>query len=404
MALRGTLKDFGIADIFQLIGHQGKTGILAVRNRAQEVQIFFSEGNVVRAESATRDRRELIGAMLVRAEVLTESTLKTALETQKATLRRLGDILMELGAVDAKTIKAIGKLQTTETIYRLFLWDSGHYEFKQADVVVDEITEPIRSENILMEGFRQVDEWPSIRRRITGYGMTFEKVEDLDALTAAASSGTGDPDDLDLDSAFGEFGDGGSGGDKRLKNIGQNERILYQLIQPGRDVQKLIDLSRLGEFETCKALVTLLEAQIIDATPEAQKRPSASSNVGGIHASARGRWTPAVTRVVLYAALIGIAIYGGWWAGFSPRAWLADRRAFLGYTPVALQAEISRAYTARLRQALEVYRVEQGEYPVTLDRLVRARLVKPRDIRFPWSQQYYYAKKGDSYALMPPLY
>ena len=44
MALRGTLKDFGIADILQLIGHQQKTGTLSVKNRDQEVQIHFLDG------------------------------------------------------------------------------------------------------------------------------------------------------------------------------------------------------------------------------------------------------------------------------------------------------------------------------------------------------------------------
>jgi hypothetical protein len=343
--------------------------------------------------------------MLVRAEVLSESALETALDTQRKTLRRLGDILIEQGAVDQKTIKAIGKLQTTETIYRLFLWDSGHYEFKQAEVVVDEATDTIRSENVLMEGFRQVDEWPAIRRRITGYGMRFEKLEDLDTLTAEASmAGGGETDELDIEAAFGEAEEPGAGGDSRLKNIGQNERIVYQLLQPDRDVQKLIDLSRLGEFETCKALVTLMEAHIIDAEPEAPKRPSAAATVGGIHAPSRSRWAPAVTRVVLYAALIGAGIYGGWWAGFSPRAWIAEHRAFLGYTQVDLQAEMSRAYTARLRYALEVYHAEHGQYPRSLDSLVRARIVKPRDIRFPWAQPYHYAKKGDGYSLLRPLY
>ena len=38
VALRGNLKDFGIADVFQLIGHQRKTGqleILRLRGRAR---------------------------------------------------------------------------------------------------------------------------------------------------------------------------------------------------------------------------------------------------------------------------------------------------------------------------------------------------------------------------------
>jgi hypothetical protein len=65
---------------------------------------------------------------------------------------------------------------------------------------------------------------------------------------------------------------------------------------------------------------------------------------------------------------------------------------------------MSRAYTARLRYALEVYHAEHGQYPRSLDSLVRARIVKPRDIRFPWAQPYHYAKKGDGYSLLRPLY
>src|SRR4029077_12818853 len=40
-------------------------------------------------------------------------------------------------------------------------------------------------------------------------------------------------------------------------SIGTSERRLYALVNGYRDVRKLIDLSCLGEFETCKALCNL---------------------------------------------------------------------------------------------------------------------------------------------------
>jgi hypothetical protein len=411
MALRGTLKDFGIADIFQLIGHQGKTGVLSVKNRDQEVNIYFKDGSVVRAESSTRQKRELLGSMLVRAEVLTDAQLAEALETQQKTLKRLGDILVEASTVDAKTLRAFAKLQTTETIYRLFLWDNGNYEFKQTEVTVDVEGDVIRSENVLMEGFRQVDEWPLIRRRITSYGMIFERLEDLDALSAASSAAakpaTGG-DDLGLDDAFGELEGGGSshgGGDPRLKNIGQNERIVYHLIQADRDVQKLIDLSRLGEFETCKALLTLLEASIIQALPEGHKKPSAEPAVGGIRASGRMSWLPAVTRVALYLAFCAGVIAALWYWGRTTHGGLVQEiRAMAGYVSVDLQTELSQAHTGKIRTALEVFRVETGAYPGTLAELVSAGLLRPRDLSYPWRESYYYARRGDSYELLRPIF
>ncbi len=408
MALRGTLKDFGIADIFQLIGHQGKTGVLAVRNKDQEVQIFFRDGSVVRAGSATRQKKELLGSMLVRAEVLTDEQLADALDNQKKTLKRLGDILVEQQALDAKTLRTFTKLQTTETIYRLFLWDNGHYEFKQADVDIEEGAEVIRSENVLMEGFRQVDEWPIIRKRITGYGITFEKLEDLDALTAeeAGADKPADDDDGfdDFDDAFGEFDEKTGGGDQRLKNIGQNERIVYQLIIGDRDVQKIIDLSRLGEFETCKALVTLIDTGIIAPMPEGQQRkPSADATVGGIHAAKGASWVPAVVRVALYLALLAGAVIGAWSLGFSSD-WLAAARADKGYTNVDVQTELSRGQIGKLRRALEVFRAETGAYPPTLNALVEVGLLQEPDLRFPWRQPYHYRSSGSGYEILRPLY
>src|SRR5690606_22496428 len=73
--------------------------------------------------------------------------------------------------------------------------------------------------------------------------------------------------------------------DPRLRNVGANERRVYDLVNGQRDVQKIIDLSGLGEFETCKCLVTLLDAGFIRQS-EAGKRTKASAEslVGGIKA------------------------------------------------------------------------------------------------------------------------
>src|SRR5579871_6238592 len=105
MALKGTLKDFGIADILQLIGQQQKTGTLHLINRDQEVHIAFKDGSIVKAESATRKKKDLIGNMLVRAEIITEPQLQTALETQQRTLKRLGDVMVSLRMIAADRFK-----------------------------------------------------------------------------------------------------------------------------------------------------------------------------------------------------------------------------------------------------------------------------------------------------------
>lgn len=406
MALRGTLKDFGIADIFQLIGHQAKSGKLAVKNRSQVVNIYFREGNIVRAEPGSRERKDLLGAMLVRSEVVSEVQLQAALEKQKSTLKRLGQILVEDGVVDKDTLQIFTRLQTTEAIYRLFLWDSGTYEFEASEVPPPaDRSELLRSENVLMEGFRQNDEWPSIRRKITGYGLVFYKVEDLEALVAQESQGAAPSDDDpfgDLDAAFADLG--GSGGSGRLRNIGDNERLVYALITPERDVQKIIDLSRLGEFDTCKALCNLIDAGIVAPLPEGERRkPSAQATVGGI-TSGRRSWIMQGLQAVAVVGVMVLAYSAVQRLDLDASSLWSLRAPPQGHLPADLQEILSQGQLLRLREALAVFEAQHGDYPPSLQDLVDAGLARPEDLTFPWRSPYHYRARRDGYELLRPLY
>src|SRR5512140_1204053 len=132
MALSGTLKDFGIADILQLIGHQTKTGRLTLKASQEEVEVFFVDGNVVFASEKARNSRNLLGGLLLRADLLSQDQLDEALATQQRTLKRLGDVLVESGALTRTQLAQIMRLQTTETLYRPLSWPTGAYASAQA--------------------------------------------------------------------------------------------------------------------------------------------------------------------------------------------------------------------------------------------------------------------------------
>jgi hypothetical protein len=114
MALEGTLSDFGIAEILQLIGTQQKTGILFVEGHGdtEEVQVWFRGGKVIRVEAARRDKRDLVGGMMAAAMVISRDQLSAALEVQKKTLQRVGDILVEQGVVTSELLQEFTDLQT----------------------------------------------------------------------------------------------------------------------------------------------------------------------------------------------------------------------------------------------------------------------------------------------------
>lgn len=379
--MKGTLKDFGIADILQLIGQQQKTGTLRLAARDAEVHISFKEGNIVRAESAFRKKKELIGTMLVRAEIITQQQLDQALDAQKRTLKRLGDVLVSSGAIGQERLRRMRQLQATETLYKLFSWKSGTYEFEQEEVEFDsEAMTSLRAEAVLMEGFRMVDEWPLIRKRIPSYEMTFERIKDLPPQVGAG----------DLQS-----GDDGFASD--FETLGTSERTLYELVSADRDVRKLIDVSCLGEFETCKGLCKLVNLQYL--RPGSAVGRSRRHEVGmPLFERAAGRIgrTLFTTAVIAALALLAARIDPGSVSlGVAPNSQFADPAA---------QRFVSGAQMRRIEAALQIYRLERGPLPDQLSALVEVGLLAREDLRFPWRENYYYRKRaGGDFILLPPL-
>lgn len=380
MALRGTLKDFGIADIFQLIGHQTKSGVLKLKSRDSEVSISFKEGSVVKADSSTRQRKDLLGHMMVRAGLLEESKLTEALDIQKRTLKRLGDVLVGMDLIKKNQLTEFMRLQTTETIYRLFSWQSGTYEFEQSDVERDpDFGEPIRAESVLMEGFRMVDEWPMIRKRISGYGMTFETAQPL------PDKKGGDDFDFDLE--------GGSSSSKD-DPVSESERRVFSLINSKRDVQMLIDLSRLGEFETCKALLTLLDRGNVRIAGSEKKSLRPPLLAGGLLANKHQRPIAGtiIAAIILTAGLVGLIRSTRMMPGLTQSA---------SGIPDTTKLAWSLMQQKRIEGALEARRTASGHYPDSLEQLTAEGWLEEGDLTHPPGIRYKYEKNADTWVVIP---
>ncbi len=400
MALKGTLKDFGIGDILQLIGQQTKTGVLFLKTKDQEVQIGFKDGNIVKSESSTRKKKDLIGTMLMRAELITEAQLVQALETQKRTLKRLGDVLVGSKVISHERFREMVNLQAQETLYRLFGWRTGTYEFEQKDVEIDEdAMRPLRAESVLMEGFRMVDEWPVIKKVITSYEMTFEHLKPLPVPAVqeeALPQPANDAFDDALDDAFAEEKREEKKGD--FKSVGSSERRVHGLITPKRDVRRLIELSCLGEFETCKALLNLVNLGYLKANSPAGKK----SELAVVQSGALERVISFAGRVVVTLLVIaGLAVVATRLNLSSVD--LSARRA-TSYSDPAAQRFLSRAQISRIEAALTVFRLENGKLPEQLAELRDSGLLEDGDLRYPWRDGYYYRRTSEAaFVLLPPL-
>src|SRR5512141_3035688 len=111
MALEGTLRDFSLADIFQLIGLQRKTGVLTLRGKDDTVTVTFLDGKVVAADSLNKRLENRLGSVLVKTSRLPPEQLHRALEIQRETLQRLGFILTHYNIISQESLRAALNLQ-----------------------------------------------------------------------------------------------------------------------------------------------------------------------------------------------------------------------------------------------------------------------------------------------------
>src|SRR5512142_2726390 len=131
MALEGTIRDFGLPDIFQLIGLQRKTGTLTLtRDKDGEtVTVTFENGMVVMADSSARRLEDRLGNVLVKQGKVSKERLDEALALQKQTLQRLGHVLLAASCITAHDLREALNIQVSQIVFRVFRWRDGSYQF-----------------------------------------------------------------------------------------------------------------------------------------------------------------------------------------------------------------------------------------------------------------------------------
>jgi hypothetical protein len=261
------------------------------------------------------------------------------------------------------------------------------------EVEVDPSVVALRAESVLMEGFRMVDEWPVVRKRLSSYAMTFDRLKELPPPPPSADSF-----DAALDDAFGEEKPEVS--KSEFAAIGDSERRVYAQVKPGRTVRTIIELACVGEFETCKALVNLVNLEYLRANPPTGK-DEPNDLIGG--AAITERVSGLVGRVLLaVVVLAGLFLLGTRIDLSSVRLGQASATRF---ADPAAQRFISQQQLRRISAAIDVYRLENGEAPVSLEALVESGLLARDDLRYPWTDNYFYRRKDDraAFVLLPPL-
>jgi len=192
MALKGSLRDFSLPDLFKLLNLSKKSGTLMLTLGDSRGYVCFREGEVFFA-TENWNRRPL-GEKMVEAGIVTWDQVHEALDlqTNEDASVRLGQLLIRLGFITESQLQIFVEEQIQEAVFELLRWDQADFEFMTLDLFpAEDIGLAIGTEELILEGSRRLDEWSRIVEKIPSTEVVF-KMTPLKSQAASSINLTAD--------------------------------------------------------------------------------------------------------------------------------------------------------------------------------------------------------------------
>lgn len=238
--LQGNIERFTLPEIFQLVSSGRKTGTLGIQRDDDIVMVYFKSGSVIYGYGPRKTYH--IGRMLVENGRISSEQLDEAIAEQakdKASGRRLGQILIEKRYIDRADLESVVRKQVEELIFSLMSWERGSFKFYENQFPTEEeITVNLSTENVVLEGMRRLDEMTRIKDYLPDFSVVF---------TLANS----EPNQ------------------KREITLEPEEWNILGLIDGRRTIEDIIQASSLDSIEALKRLASLQLAGLVRPTKSA---------------------------------------------------------------------------------------------------------------------------------------
>ncbi len=170
MALHGDLSTLELADLFQNLERNTRTGLLSIESGRGEAQLYFTSGRLSLVHFEGRAR--LIDVLLASGHV-DEAQLEAAKARRKGSRKSLGEMLVELELVENETLAAIARSRLLDDACELvasshgaFVFDEGRIPRNVFDPEERRLGLELPAGPLLLEAARRSDHWEIIKNRI----------------------------------------------------------------------------------------------------------------------------------------------------------------------------------------------------------------------------------------------
>ncbi len=324
MALSGSLREFSLSEILQLLSSQRKTGCLRVTRDSEARVVYLLEGRIAAVRDRGMGSDDPLAGFLRRIHRLSEEQMRGISSIHAESGRDLVDLLLNGRYLEREELTVLYERLVLDVLHEVISWDDGVYSFANGNPPESVLPMSLSTESMLMEAVRRTDEMRRYQGTLGDPGLVLGLKE------------LPDPD----------------------ASLSEEEKELFGLVDGRRTLGELVAEAPLNEYEAFEALYRLVEAGWIEIqgrrAREEAPAPDPSANRRGLAPA----WRTDAMLAAAAVALVVVMQLAGWRT--APAAVPAARDA---YGALAL---------ADVRFALDVYRVERGQYPTRRDELVEA--------------------------------
>ncbi len=228
--LQGDLSRISVAQIFHALSISKATGIFQWSSGTIEKKVYIRQGRIVFAASNRISER--LGEVLFRQGRIRAADFIQA-SKQITEKKRLGQILIEMGALSKEEIKAGVITQVREIIDSLFNESQGEYIFLEQEQLPKEvITLEINTPELIIAGVQRISDWSLILQTLTGIDTILEPSANAEQKRIAVP-------------------------------LSEEEKKILQRVDGERSIADICAVVNGNDFETCRTLMAFLCANLI---------------------------------------------------------------------------------------------------------------------------------------------
>lgn len=170
MILSGSVHEFILADILQLLSQQKATGRLSLDHGKRNAIAILNNGAVVGVEEGGEKLQAKVANYLRTVKGADEEGIENLLVTAGDSPGDLCREALDRGMLDSVELAELARTTIEDFTCRLFAWTKGQYHFESLDKV-DKYVVPgvaLTADFVIMEAMRRIDEDKRMRGNVHG--------------------------------------------------------------------------------------------------------------------------------------------------------------------------------------------------------------------------------------------